>query len=545
MERAFNLIDEPWICVRTADCEVREVSLRDALLRAHEYRELAGETKTQDFAVMRLLLAVIYTAFSRYGLDGETISFAENRTLAKKQWKSIWQSRCIPSPPIERYLDEWHDRFWLFDDAYPFYQSKEVQGKSKPSSTAKMIGTLFESANKKRLFSDRLEQGRRLRFPEAARWLLHLICFDDIAAKKPTPKRPWVGKLGLIALRGNNLFETLMLNYCAEQDGKNGIFISNPAWEQDNNATGFNRIVGVPTNQAELLTLQSRRVFLCRENDCVTGYYLAGGDYFEEEELIQKEMMTLWRGFQEGNSPYHFKPRLYNPAKLLWQEFGSIAVLKEKNTEGTEEPGVIHRMKQLTSSKTLDKNTLVTVESASVIYDYKQATSLPVIDTISDSLTFHAQLLQDVGYEWRVLILHEIENCEKAASAVYRLYKNLQNACGRRDKDGKTEQSGEVGAKAQFYERIDRPFRLWLAKIDPESSDRAETCAMLEKELLNIAMQLGNELAMQSGSDAIFGRYLKPDKEKGNGEITSSAAALNAFSYHLRNQIFTKAGDTA
>ena len=542
MERAFNLIDEPWICVRTADCRVQEVSLRDALLQAHQYRELAGETKAQDFAVLRLLLAVLYTTFSRYGLTGEDISFAQNRKLPKVQWKSMWQSGYIPTAPIERYLNEWHDRFWLFDEEHPFYQSNEVKGKSKPIHTGKMIGTLFESANKKRLFSERQEQGRDLGFAEAARWLLHLNCFDDIAAKQPTPKRTWVGKLGLIARKGKNLFETLMLNYCAEQDGKEGIFTSSPTWEQDNNTTGFNRVIAVPDNQAALLTMQSRRIFLIRENDLVTGYYLSGGDYFEEEELFHTELMTLWRGFQEKNEPYHFKPRLYNPTKLLWQEFGSIAVLKEANSEKTKAPGVILRMNELISSGVLDKKMLVTVSAASVIYDYKQATSLPVIDTISDTLTFHAQLLQDVGYECRVMILSEIDKCEEAAKAVYWLYKQLQNACGRRDKDGKTEQSGEVNAKAQFYERIDRPFRLWLARLDPESTDE-DYRAQLEHELLEIALRLGDEFAAQAGSAAIFGRYLKPDKEKGNGEITSSAAALNAFSYKLSNQIFTKAGE--
>ena len=46
--------------------------------------------------------------------------------------------------------------------------------------------------------------------------------------------------------------------------------------------------------------------------------------------------------------------------------------------------------------KVLDKNYLVTVNTAAVIYDYGQATSLPVIDNVSDSLRFHSELLLEV-----------------------------------------------------------------------------------------------------------------------------------------------------
>ena len=51
----FNLLQEPWVRVRTQDCTVQEVSLTDALLHAHAYVDLAGEMPTQDAAMLRLL----------------------------------------------------------------------------------------------------------------------------------------------------------------------------------------------------------------------------------------------------------------------------------------------------------------------------------------------------------------------------------------------------------------------------------------------------------------------------------------------------------
>lgn len=62
-EIEFNLLDEKWILARKSDCTVDELSLTDALLKAHEYVELAGELPTQDVAVLRLMLAVLHTVF--------------------------------------------------------------------------------------------------------------------------------------------------------------------------------------------------------------------------------------------------------------------------------------------------------------------------------------------------------------------------------------------------------------------------------------------------------------------------------------------------
>ena len=49
----YNLLEERWVRVRGQDYTVQEVPLPDALLHAHEYRDLAGELPTQDAAMLR------------------------------------------------------------------------------------------------------------------------------------------------------------------------------------------------------------------------------------------------------------------------------------------------------------------------------------------------------------------------------------------------------------------------------------------------------------------------------------------------------------
>ena len=528
MKSEFNLIDEPWILVRTADCDIHEVSMKDVFLYAHNYVELAGETKTQDIAILRLLLAMMYTVFSRYDTDGQ-----ESELRFSDKWKKIWNMGYIPSKPFEKYFETWKDRFFLFDEKYPFHQTPVVKGKTDPVSTAKLIGSLFESGNKPRLFSERINDGRELEYSEAARWLIHLNGFDDIAAKKPTPKKAWNSKLGLIAIKGKNLFETIMLNFVANVKDQNEI----PVWERELPDEPYNRLIAVPDNQAELLTLRSRSLYLYRENDKITGYYISGGDYFEQED-VYSEQMTLWREEKDKKAAApKFKPARHDTAKKAWQEFGAVAAVPVlvNNNSSEQTPGVIMWLSYLSDRRRniLDKSYRARIMTASVIYDYGQATSLPVIDYISDGLTFHLQLLLEAGEVWRRKIIDEIKKCEDAAKKVWTLSVELQKAAGASG----DKISGEE-AKMQFYDRIDRPFRIWLSELDPENLDIEEYPKKLEDEVYDIAGSFGGELAAQNGSGAIFGRRGNSDENK---KLMSTASALNIYIAALK-KIFNNEG---
>ena len=76
-EREFNLVDEPWICVLRKDLQVDTLSLRDVFLHGQDYLDLGGENQPQNFAVLRLLIALAYTIFSRVDENGKAMDIAE------------------------------------------------------------------------------------------------------------------------------------------------------------------------------------------------------------------------------------------------------------------------------------------------------------------------------------------------------------------------------------------------------------------------------------------------------------------------------------
>ena len=142
------------------------------------------------------------------------------------------ESDMFPSDPIQQYLSQWQERFWLFIRSDLFYQVPQLQGTTNPAK--KMNGALVESSNKTQLFS--LWAGERknqLTYAEAVRWLIFLQGFGDTAAKKPSPKLSWLGSIGLIMAKGDTLFETLMLNLVLWKDGTERWEAGVPSWKRN------------------------------------------------------------------------------------------------------------------------------------------------------------------------------------------------------------------------------------------------------------------------------------------------------------------------
>lgn len=110
---SFNLVDEPWICVRDLDGATREVSLLELFEQAPSIKCLTNDLSTQDFAILRVLLAVLQRAISPT-LDDDDVP--------AEVWGRLWRARELPIDQIREYLDEWHYRFDLFDEERPFMQ---------------------------------------------------------------------------------------------------------------------------------------------------------------------------------------------------------------------------------------------------------------------------------------------------------------------------------------------------------------------------------------------------------------------------------------
>lgn len=536
----FNLLDEKWILVRKSDCTVDELSLTDALLKSHEYVELAGELPTQNVSILRLMLAVLHTVFSRYSPQGEPAPLYDSDD-AEYRWKELWNAGRLPEKPIRDYLASVHDRFWLFHPDRPFYQTEAAKIGTEYTAS-KLNGAVSESGNKIRLFCGCTGvQKSELSYSEAARWLLYVNNYDDTSSKPkgknlPSPGAGWLGKLGLITIRGNNLFETLVYNLILLNHKRNFSEVWGPecpAWEPDVPNTAERAEIPMPDNLSELYTLQSRRLWLNRDdNEKVIGYNLLGGDFFEKVDAFI-EPMTVWSKVK-GNerAGEKFQPRRHDSSVQMWREF-SYAF---ETAAGSHIPGVVLWTKYI-KQMLPESRKLISFSIASVQYGDKD---FFVNDVFSDSLTFHTDLLTEIGEHWRAKITDEIKKCDESAAALRFLAKDIELAAGSAE-DTVLKRAVVERAREQYYYEIDLPFRNWLERIDPnwEIVSEQEEQALREwhETAKRIALRIGQELVESAGTAAIVGRAVKDKNDK--ERYYSAPDAYRYFKVKL-NEIYPK-----
>lgn len=534
-ETEFNLIDEKWIRVMDSKCNMSKLSLKEVILDSHKYKALSGELPTQDIAVMRLILAVLHTVYSRVDETGNDAPLDEDyEDAALDRWKALWDKGHFSEKAIGDYFDKWHERFWLFHGERPFFQIKESDMKivgQKPLLLSKLNGEISKSGNKSNIFS--LYSGEemdRMSYSQAARWLVFLNSFDDTAFKpqgenKNSATVGWLGQIGTLYIRGETLFETLMLNLALI----NNDHIENdqtPIWEKESIHTSERIMIPFPSNLAELYTVQSRRIHLYRNGGEITHYHILAGDLFSKENSFE-EPMTAWYKDNKSKNVV-FKPKGHEYPTQMWREFSALY-----NKKGSECAGIIIWYKKYLS-KILGRKKILKTAIVSIKYDTSSAHK--VLNYFSDSLIMHSELLSDLGDDWRNTIELEIEKCSELAKAIGYLAQNLYVASGGSNSK-KDKHYNEIpgNAQAQLYYRLDIPFREWLRSVDPECEDGKQRFEK-QREWQDVAKEIANnyakELVSKTDDTALVGHMI--DKK-----LYSSANAMNTFNGQV-NKIYPK-----
>lgn len=529
-EIEFNLLTEPWIRVRLRDNTVREVSLTEALVSAQDYVDLAGEMPTQNAAVLRLLLAVLFTVFSRVDAKGKPQPLAQSDD-ALERWSELWQLGHFPAEPVRDYLEQWKDRFWLFHPTHPFWQVPTLSNGIEFDGK-KLNGERAESGNKTPLFQNISKaECAVLTYAQAARWLIYQNGYDERGGRPKAGNKPrhgvsWLGQIGFVAVKGKNLYETLLRNmaFSTEQDALQEKQL--PCWEREHARTEQSVEIVMPKNQAELLTLQSRRILLIRSEEMpgVVGYEVLGGDYWDSENAFG-EQMTLWRRTSKENEKVTYEPQQHEMGKQLWRELPAML-----DPEGRK-PGVLIWNQKLQSLRILSKKEQIVISVVGIRYDDQGAS---VKDVYTDQLEMQLATLNNLGRKWTVRISREVQRCEETAKNIGTLCVELKLAGGldyNKVKGFKDKQKVTEDARAQFYFAVDQPFRQWLQAIDPEQDDPDEAALRWQAQARNIAEKLGKQMVMEAGNAALKGHRIVVDKDKKTERtiLYTSPKAYNRF----------------
>lgn len=248
----FNLVDEKWIQCATSDGNLKELSLSEALINAHELKEIVDPSPLVVVSLHRLLLAILHRNFG-------PASFTE--------WQRIWKATRFDAQTLTEYFEKRRHRFNLFDDVRPFYQSPKMER----AETHPVLHLAMEvsSGNNATLFDHTFDsQPDEIASSVAARYLIATQAYA-IGLGNSYPfyfsDSPLIRGLATMVL-GDSLFETLALNLIEYNEDLPFPWADEdlPIWEQEKPAKPSRD--GTPVKgYLDYLTWQSRSIHLIAE----------------------------------------------------------------------------------------------------------------------------------------------------------------------------------------------------------------------------------------------------------------------------------------
>ena len=334
MKQSFNLLESPWIpCIRL-DGTAEELGLRDALLEAHQLRELHGESPLVTGALHRLLFAVLHRIFGPANAE---------------EWHTVWQAGRWDEARLDAYLRRWADRFDLLHPQRPFYQARDER--VRPKSVASLVYEVA-SGNNPTLFDHHMDDEEFALTPaEAARMLIaaHAFGLAGLSGLREKFTDGPCARGVFLLVQGETLFETLALNLLRYPSDEVVPHTADdcPAWEMDDPLSPER---SVPRGYLDYLTWQSRRILLMpgAAGDGVVVQQMTLAPGLRLSSVVLDPMKHYWQDEKRGPRVLRFRED-----RALWRDSAALFQLRES---GYRPPRAFDWLSDLVDRGYLDKS---------------------------------------------------------------------------------------------------------------------------------------------------------------------------------------------
>lgn len=548
--RHFNLITEPWIKVLDENYQELTVSMEEVLKNARHYRQLAGEMRSQDLVILRLLLAVLLSVYQRVNADGEPyegltmddrwqvtvdpdLDFEDLIEEMQETWQTLYEGGEF-SQAVFDYLKAYEDRFDFFGE-HAFYQvGREFYDAHVPAKKWIKTGNgkvavkeinrrVSESNNSAAIFSPRSNGFKnRLSLDEFVRWVITYQNYTGVSGKTSVNgmndvSKGWLYSISPVYVKGANLFETLMLNLTLFQDDQEKYRYPKPVWEWNLEIYIDHRVEGlVPDNLPELYTVLSRITYIEWNGDYPTTIQGKLSRFDEVNAFI--EPMITWRLDKKG-----YKPRTKQLSDLriaMWRNFGDYV---GTNDGETRVPGIVWWLNYLTDKGFLTQETNINLSSAGMIVGDNKKSQMPAAEFFDD-FTIRADVLFDpdplAARRWPRRIEEVIELTKRVGETLYYFAKEVAEL---RDSNGSSSFANRISA--EFYDQLNEPFLGWLASLRNDQ-DRDEKILEWKKALHSLVMQTARKLVQESSPTEMRGK-----------DSTNIFTLYNATQLKIRKQL--------
>ena len=326
-EPAFNLVDEAWLPVRWLEGSTRFIGLRELFARSASIAGLAEPSPPTFVALHRLLLAITHRAL----------------TLHQGRWgdedRARWYRAGLPLQAFEHYLEQWHDRFWLFHPTQPFMQVAALATTPQTQTAKPWTQVSLESAggNNPVLFDHSVDDAPST--VGAATVLRSMLGCMQFTAGGPVKvlRKDGYGRKGAlfdsaaILPTGHTLAQTLLLALHPAPRAADEADDDLPAWEHAPlQLADLTPTLTLPTGPNDRYTRQTRAILLRRQpgDQGVSQVHACEGQDLLDDENAADPMNSYRQStdkwvrlrFAEGRAMWRDLPALLpSPAGSGWR----------------------------------------------------------------------------------------------------------------------------------------------------------------------------------------------------------------------------------
>lgn len=520
--QSFNLVTDPWIKVLDSDTNSEKlVSLKELFRNAGSYRQLAGEMHAQDLAILRLLEAILITVYSRVDADNQIYDWVVlNKTMQvqtyenpaglklvktlSKTWKKLYESGNFTDAIFE-YLDK-NITFFDFFGQRPFYQvtaeqydsfvedKKKIKNGSGTVDLMQMNRLISQSGNSIAIFAPKSSTWKnKLSLDELIRWLITYQNFTGVtdktkvrAKENHSNSRGWLYTLNPIFVKGNNLFQTLMLNLVLFNPSMPEYVPQQPVWEENLIEYVKKRLSRIkPDNIAETYTVWSRLLHIeWKEEGPVV--FSAGLPAFESTNTFDIEPMSIWRKNRKDGNFYPATKGLSNMGIAMWRNFGQYVPTLGNNE--AKKPLAVEWLNFLKKKTDFSENKMINLHTSGIISSGGAKFLIPAAE-FDDNLRIESDVLFDCSEDkanmWPARIEEMVELNQEVGRKYYRFLMEVGQI--RFGQQG----AGDFAARQSqaFYDSLNEPFTEWISGLTGNDNRETKQNAW-KKELRQLALKI-------------------------------------------------------
>lgn len=506
----FSLLDSPWIEATTGSGEPLTISLIDVFSGEHDLVEIRGDSPTQDYAVLRVLLAVYWRAHHPDAVvdPGETFFFPG---WAQHQLEHAHE----PDNQALEYLEKYRDRFDLLHPQAPFMQVAALtSGKDNAADIARIVPEAEAD-----YFTMRAGDGvESVSMAEAARWVIHAHAFDYSGIKtgmqgdsrvKNGKGYPigtgWSGMTGGTVILGSSLRETLVLN---TTEAAIATSESQPVWERSPDFAGARGEKAppdpaLPTGPADFSTWQSRRIRLFTEGDRAVRVFVGNGDRIDDAGA---------NAFGDPMTPYRYSvnksrggrevwyPSPYSADRTLWRSLEPLLVLEgdvkqEGKKKAPKRPETLNSLALLRDE--IDVPAHIGIRLISMAYGPQSSS---VAATVDRRLEIPTDLLHESSRRQRRAVLDAASSANEACTALGSYAGQLDVAAGR------DYYSFDSGTADEMLGTLEPYFENWLRELNLD--DLKAEQERWEKTVAEKVSEQARVLLRGAGPKALIGKEI-------------------------------------